>query len=149
MHRRPAKGMLSSSGIGEESMRRSLTVALLALAAVAIAVAGVSAPRTRATETLCHSTALSISAASTVKAGKKLIVSGAEARSPDHTLTATIQYRKATATAWRNGAFLPMNTRSYSLAWKAPAKKGKYKLRVRVDYQGSSRYSATRTVTVK
>jgi hypothetical protein len=130
-------------------MRKALTLALLALAAAAIAVAGVTAPRTRATETLCHSTVLSISSASAVKAGKKLTVSGSEARSPDHSLTATLQYRRAATTGWRTGPSVLMNTRSYVLTWKAPAKKGKYKLRVRVEYQGSSGTSAVGAVTVK
>jgi hypothetical protein len=35
------------------------------------------------------------------------------------------------------------------MKWKAPAKKGKYKLRVRVAYSGVSNTSAVKTVTVK
>jgi len=41
-----------------------------------------------------------------------------------------------------------MTTRSYSLIRKAPARRGKYLVRVQVDYDGATGVSATRAVTV-
>lgn len=130
-------------------MRKALTIGILALAVAAMAFAGVTAPKTSATSSLCHSTTLSIKAPTSVKAGKRITVTGAEARTPSHTVKATLQYRKATVKKWSNGASQNLSSGAYSLKWKAPAKKGKYKIRVRVTYSGTSNPSAVKTVTVK
>ena len=75
-------------------MRKALTIGILALAVATMAFAGVSAPKTSATASLCHSTALSIKAPTSVRAGRTITVTGAEARTPGHTVKATLQYRK-------------------------------------------------------
>lgn len=134
-------------------MRRPLlvlTIAVVAVAAAVMAVAGVTAPRTGATPTLCHSTTLSIKAPAGVTAGKTVRVTGSEARTPGHTVKATLQFKKATASSWKNGASANLSASgAYSLKWKAPSAKGKYKLRVRVTYGGDNNTSATRTIQVK
>jgi hypothetical protein len=128
----------------------TLTIGVVAVAAAVMAVAGVSAPRTSATPAYCHSTALSITAPKTATAGKSIKVTGAEAQVPAHTVKATLQYRKATATAWKNGASANLSASgSYSLKWKAPTAKGKYKVRVRVLHGSASNASAAKSVTVK
>jgi len=128
----------------------TLTIGVVAVAAAVMAVAGVTAPRTSATTAYCHSTALSITAPKTATAGKSVMVTGAEARTPEHTVKATLQYKKATATAWKNGASANLSASgSYSLKWKAPSVKGKYKVRVRVLHLSASNTSAAKTVTVK
>jgi hypothetical protein len=128
---------------------KALTIGILALAVAVMAFAGISAPKTDATTSLCHSTSLSISAPASVKVGKSIAVTGAEARTPAHTVRATLQYRLATAKAWVNGKSADLVSGKYSLKWKAPAKKGKYKVRVRVSANGASNTSAVKTVTVK
>jgi hypothetical protein len=131
-------------------MIRALTIGILAVAVAVMAFAGITAPKTSATPTLCHSTKLSISAARTVKAGKRITVKGVEAQIPAHTVKATLQSRRATSKKWVNGASANLSsTGAYSLKWKAPAKKGKYKIRVRVTHSGTSSTSAVKTVTVK
>ena len=42
-----------------------------------------------------------------------------------------------------------LSSGGYTLKWKAPAKKGKYKIRVRVAHSSASNVSACKTVTVK
>ncbi len=134
-------------------MRKSLltlTIVILAFAAAVLAVVGLTAPRTSATPSLCHSTVLSIKAPASTTSGSTIKVTGAEAQKPAHTVKATLQFRKATATAWINGASANLSSSgTYSLKWKAPAKAGKYKLRVRVTHSGASNKSAVKTVTVK
>jgi hypothetical protein len=134
-------------------MRKALTIGTIGILAVAVAVmavAGVTAPKTSATSSLCHSTSLSIKAAASVKAGKSIMVTGAEARAPSHTVKATLQSRLSTSSKWVNGASGNLAAAgAYSLKWKAPAKKGKYKVRVRVSANGASNMSAVKTVTVK
>ena len=134
-------------------MRRpltALTIGIVALAVAVMAFAGVMAPRSGATATLCHTTTLSIKAPLSVKAGGRITVTGAEARPPAHTVKATLQSRLATSKRWINGASDNLSSSgAYSLKWKAPAKKGKYKIRVRVTYSGTANTSAVRTVTVK
>ena len=131
-------------------MIKALTIGILAVAVAVMAFAGITAPKTSATPTLCHSTTLSISAAKTVKAGKRITVKGAEAQTPAHTVTATLQSRRSTSKKWVNGASANLSSiGAYSLKWKAPAKKGKYKIRVRVTHSGTSSTSALKTVTVK
>ncbi len=131
-------------------MTKVVTIGILVLAVAAMAFAGVTAPKTGATASLCHSTKLSIKAPKTVKARKSITVTGSEARAPAHTVKATLQYRRATATKWSNGASRNLSSSgAYSLKWRAPAKKGKYKIRVRVTQYGASNTSAVRTVTVK
>jgi hypothetical protein len=133
-------------------MRKALTlgtIGILALAVAVMAVAGITAPKSDATSSLCHSSTLSITAPATAKAGKSITVTGSEPQTPAHTVTATLQYRLSTSKAWRNGASQNLSSGAYSLKWKAPAKKGKYKVRVRVTHSGASNTSATKTVTVK
>lgn len=127
----------------------TVTVVAAVLAAAAMASAAVHTARTGATPSLCHSTALSIKAPATAKAGKTVTVSGAEARTPAHDVVATLQYKLASAAGWKNGASAGLKNGSYSLKWKAPAKKGSYQLRVRVSYAGSSNTSATKRIAVK
>ncbi len=131
-------------------MRKVVTIGILVLAVAAMAFAGVTAPRTSATPSLCHSTKLSIKAPKSVKARRSITVTGAEARAPAHAVKATLQYRRATASKWTNGASKNLSSAgAYSLRWRAPAKKGKYKIRVRVKYSGSANTSAVRTVLVR
>ncbi len=128
----------------------TLTIGAVAVAAAVMAVAGITAPRTSATPSLCHSSTLSISAPRTATAGKSIKVTGGEPQTPAHTVKATLQYRKATAKAWKNGASANLSSSgAYSLKWKAPSAKGKYKVRVRVTHSSSSNTSAAKTVTVK
>ena len=127
----------------------TLTIGILAIAVAVMAVAGISAPKTSATSGLCHTSTLSITAPASVKAGKSITVTGAEPQPPAHTVNATLQYRLSTVKKWTNGRTTTLSSGSYSLKWKAPAKKGKYKIRVRVTHSGSSNTSAAKTVTVK
>jgi hypothetical protein len=128
---------------------KALTIGILAVAVAIMAFAGISAPKTDATTSLCHSTALSISAPASVKVGKSIAVTGSEARMPAHTVKATLQSRLSTSKTWVNGKSADLVSGKYSLKWKAPAKKGKYKVRVRVTANGASNTSAVKTVTVK
>jgi len=128
----------------------ALTIGIVAAAAVATGIAGVTAPKSDATSSLCHSSTLSITAPKTVLARKSITVTGGEPQAPAHTVKATLQYRKSTATAWKNGASANLDgSGAYTLTWKAPAVKGKYKIRVRVTHSSASNTSAARTVTVK
>jgi len=128
---------------------RRVQLPLLAVAVAVMAFAGITAPKTSATTSLCHSTTLSIKAPASVKSGQRITVSGAEARTPAHTVKATVQSRRATSRKWVNGASANLSAGAYSLKWKAPAVKGKYKIRVRVTASGASNTSAVKTVTVK
>jgi ABC-type uncharacterized transport system YnjBCD substrate-binding protein len=133
-------------------MKKTITISTLAAVAIAGAVmlfAGVTAPKTSATPALCHVTALSISAPTSVTAGKTIKVTGAEAQTPQHGVKATLQSRLSTSKKWVNGASANLSGASYSLKWKAPAKKGKYKVRVRVAHLSASKASAVKTVVVK
>lgn len=133
-------------------MKKTITISTLAAVAIAGAVmlfAGVTAPKTSATPALCHATALSISAPTSATAGKTIKVTGAEARTPQHGVKATLQSRLSTSKKWVNGASASLSGASYSLKWKAPAKKGKYKVRVRVAHLSASNTSAVKTVMVK
>jgi hypothetical protein len=126
----------------------TLTIGILAIAVAVMAVAGISAPRTSANPSLCHSSTLSITAPATVKAAKSITVTGSEPQPPAHTVKATLQYRPSTTKTWTNGKSTTLVSGGYTLKWKAPSKKGKYKIRVRVTYSGSSHASAAKTVTV-
>ena len=133
-------------------MTKTITISTLAAVVVAGAVmlfVGVTAPRTNATSALCHSTALSITAPASATAGKTVTVRGSEARTPAHTVKATLQSRRSTSNKWINGASGNLSSRSYSLKWKAPTKKGTYKIRVRVTHSSASKTSAVKTVVVK
>jgi hypothetical protein len=134
-------------------MRKTLTIGTIGILAAAVAVmafAGITAPKTNATSSLCHSTTLSIAAPTSAKSGRRITVTGAEAQAPAHTVTATLQSRLSTSRKWVNGASAKLTSAgAYSLKWKAPAKKGKYKIRVRVTHSGTSNTSAVKTVTVK
>jgi hypothetical protein len=127
----------------------TLTIGVVAVAAAVMAIAGVTAPRTSATTAFCHSTALSISAPSTATAGQTVQITGGEARVPQHSVKATLQYKKSTAKAWKNGASASLNgSGGYSLNWKAPSVKGKYKVRVRVTHGSASNMTSAKTVKV-
>ena len=133
-------------------MKRTITISTLAAVVIAGAVmlfAGVTAPRTNATSALCHSTALSITAPASATAGKTVMVRGSEARTPAHTVKATLQSRRSTSKKWVNGASGNLSSGGYSLRWKAPTKKGKYSIRVRVTHSSASKTSAVKTVVVK
>jgi hypothetical protein len=128
----------------------ALTIGVVAVAAAVMAIAGVTAPRSGATPSLCHSSTLTITAPKTATAGKTIKVTGGEPQAPAHTVKATLQYKKATAATWKNGASANLDgSGAYSLKWKAPSVKGKYKIRVRVVHSGASNASAAKTVTVK
>ena len=128
----------------------ALTVVAVALAAAVMAVAGVTAPKSSATPAYCHSTALSITVPSTATVGQTVQIVGAEAAVPQHDVKATLQYKKATAKAWKNGASASLDgSGGYALNWKAPSAKGKYKVRVRVVHLSASNTSAAKTVSVK
>jgi len=133
-------------------MKRTITISTLAAVVVAGAVmlfAGVTAPRTNATPALCHSTKLSITAPTSATAGTTVTVRGSEARTPAHTVKATLQSRRSTSKNWVNRASGNLSGGSYSLRWKAPTKKGKYKIRVRVTHLSAWSTSAVKTVVVK
>ena len=126
----------------------TVTVVAAVLAAAVMVFAAVDTARSSATPSLCHSTAVSIKAPATAKAGRTVTVSGAEAQKPAHDVTATLQYRLG-AGAWKNGASQSLKNGAYSLKWKAPAKKGTYQLRVRVSAAGASNTSAVKKIAVK
>ena len=127
-----------------------LTLTIVVIAGAAMVFAGVTAQKTNATSSLCHSTTLSIKAPASVVHGKTITVTGgAEGRTPQHTVKATLQSRKATSSKWINGASANLSSGSYSLKWKAPATKGKYQVRVRVTHSGTSKTSVAKPVTVK
>lgn len=133
-------------------MRKTITISTLAAVVAAGAVmafAGVTAPKTSATSGLCHITKLSITAPASATAGTTIKVTGSEAKTPAHTVKATLQSRLSTSSKWVNGASASLSGGSYSLKWKAPAKKGKYKIRVRVTHVSASNTSSVKTVTVK
>jgi hypothetical protein len=131
------------------SMRmKSVTIATLAVAAAVMLIAGVAAPRTNATQQLCHSTPLVIVAPTTAKARSAVMITGGEAGVPQHQVTATLQSRLASSKAWVNGRSQSLSNGQYSLKWKAPKKAGKYKVRVRVTHSGASNTSAVKTITV-
>lgn len=132
-------------------MRKRLvtTVAVAVVLAAAVMVyAAVDTARSGATPSLCHSTALSIKAPRTARAGSTIAVKGAEAQTPAHDVKATLQFKRTSASAWTNGASASLANGSYSLKWKAPAKKGAYQLRVRVSHGSASNLSAVKKVTV-
>ena len=130
-------------------MRKALTIGILALAVAVMAFAGFTAPKSDATESLCHSSTLTITAPASVKAKKSITVTGSEPQAPAHAVTATLQSRLSTSKTWVNGKSMSLSSGAYSLKWKAPAKKGKYKIRVRVTHSGTSNTSAVKTVRVK
>jgi hypothetical protein len=130
-------------------MRRALTISILGVAVAIMAFAGFTAPKSDATSSLCHTSTLSITAPSTAKPGQSIAVTGSEPQTPAHTVTATLQYRLSTSKTWVNGKHMNLSSGGYTLKWKAPAKKGKYKIRVRVVHSSASNTSAVKTVTVK
>ena len=127
----------------------TLTIGILAVAVAAMAVAGITAPKTDAIRVALPQQTLSITAPTSVKAGKSITVTGAEAQTPAHTVNATLQSRLSTSKTWVNGQSTNLSSGAYSLKWKAPVKKGKYKIRVRVAHSGTSNTSAIKTVRVK
>jgi len=133
-------------------MRKTITISTLVAVVIAGAVmafAGVTAPRTNATTSLCHKTKLSISVDTTATAGSTIAVTGSEAATPQHTVKVTLQSRLSTSKKWINRASANLSGASYSLNWKAPTKKGTYKIRVRVTHLSASNVSATKNVVVQ
>ena len=129
-------------------MRKALTISILGAALAIMAFAGFTAPKSDATSSLCHSSTLTITAPSTATAKSSVTITGSEPQAPAHTVTATLQYRLSTSKAWINGKSTKLSSGGYTLKWKAPAKKGKYKIRVRVAHSGASNSSSVKTVTV-
>ena len=129
-------------------MRKALTIGILGVALAVMAFAGFTAPKSDATSSLCHSSTLSITAPSTATAKSSVTVTGSEPQSPAHTVSATLQYRLSTSKTWVNGKSTNLSSGGYTLKWKAPAKKGKYKVRVRVTHSSASNTSAVKTVKV-
>jgi len=124
------------------------TLAILVIAGAVMAFAGVSAPKSEATPSLCHASKPSITAPPTATAGTTVAITGAEAQPPAHVVKATLQSRLSTSKKWVNGASANLSGGGYSLNWKAPAKKGSYKVRVRVTKGSTSNTSAVKTVKV-
>jgi hypothetical protein len=129
-------------------MRKALTIGIVGVALAIMAFAGFTAPKSDATSSLCHSSTLSITAPSTATAKSSITITGSEPQAPAHTVTATLQYRLSTSKTWINGKSQNLSSGAYSLKWKAPAKKGKYKIRVRVVHSSASNTSAVKTVKV-
>ncbi len=128
---------------------KAVTILTLVIAGAVMLIAGFAAPRTSATPQLCHSTPLAITAPATAKPRTVVKIAGGEGAVPQHQVTVTLQSRKSTSKTWINGASKSLSNGAYSLKWKAPAKKGKYKVRVRVTHAGASNTSAVKTITVK
>ena len=126
----------------------SLTVVALALTAAVMVFAVVVTSRSSATPSLCHSTALSLTAPQTATAGASVQITGSTGQPPAHDVNATLQYKLGTAKSWKNGPSAALSNGSYTLSWKAPAKTGVYKLRVRISHLSSSHTSAAKKVTV-
>ncbi len=132
-------------------MKKTLTISTLTAVVIAGAVmafAGVTAPKSDATSSLCHSTTLSITAPTTATAGSTVAITGSEAATPQHTVDVTLQTRLSTSKKWKNGPSASLSGADYALNWTAPAKKGTYKLRVRVTHLSASNTSAVKTVKV-
>jgi hypothetical protein len=127
----------------------TLTVAAVVLAAAVMVFAAVDTARSGATPSLCHSTSLSIAAPATAKAGTTVQITGSEGATPQHDVSATLQYKAPKSSKWKNGASATLSGASYTLSWKVPAKKGAYKVRVRVTHLSASNLSATKKVTVQ
>jgi hypothetical protein len=125
------------------------TVLTFAVAGALLVAVGFAAPKSDATTSLCHAMTLAIKAPATAKPGSTVTVKGTAGQAPSHAVKATLQYRKATATAWKNGATASMSAAGYSLTWKVPAAKATYKVRVRLTHLSASRISAAKTVVVK
>ena len=134
-------------------MKRILTIVLLVLMVSVMGYAGVTAPSITAQPDTCHSTAVALKARDTVRARRTLTLTLSLAQPLVHDFNLTLQYRKATSSTWRTyGAQLLMRSSPYQLKWKAPARTGKYKLRVKVEYtdiESQTTYSAVKTVRVR
>ena len=128
---------------------KTVTAVTLVIAAAVVLVAGFAAPRTSATSQLCHSTQTTITAPATAKAKSVVVITGGEGAVPQHSVKATLQYRRSSSKKWINGASKNLSSGAFSLKWKAPKKAGKYKVRVRVTHAGAAHASAVKTITVK
>lgn len=127
----------------------TLTISVLVMATAAMVGLALASPKSSATSSLCHASKPSVAvAATTVVHGKTLLVTGGEPQVPAHSVKATVQYRLSSSKLWKNGASKNLSGAAYSISWKAPAKKGTYKLRVRVTHGSASNTSVTKTVTV-
>jgi hypothetical protein len=134
-------------------MIRAVTVAMLVLLACVVGYATIAAPGTVAHRDTCHSTAVTLKSKDSVKARRALALTVSLARTLDHGLNLTVQYRKASSSAWRaSGAPTLMSKTPAILTWKAPKVTGKYKLRVKVEWSDDAgtqaTYSSVKTVRV-
>jgi len=132
-------------------MRKTITIftaSAVVIAGAVMGVAGLTAPKTDATPSICHAAKPSMTVPATVTSKTKVTVTGAVSGTPAHGVTATLQSRLSTSKKWVNVAVGNLSGAGYSLTWKAPAKKGTYKLRVRVVHVSASNTSAVQTVTV-
>ena len=127
----------------------TLTIGILAIAVAVMAVAGISAPKTSATSGLCHTSTLSYHGARQRQGREEHHRDrcGAPAAGAHRQRHAAVS--AAAGTKWTNGRTTTLSSGRYWLKWKAPAKKGKYKIRVRVTHSGSSNTSAAKTVSVE
>ena len=134
-------------------MKRILTIVLLVLMVLVMGYAGVTAPSITAQPDTCHSTAVALKARDTVRVRRTLTLTVSVTRSLGHYLSLTLQYRKATASTWRTyGSQVLMHDSPYQLKWKAPARTGRYKLRVKVVYtdtETATTVPPVKTVRVK
>jgi hypothetical protein len=134
-------------------MKRTLTtitILVLAVAAATMVGMGLAAPKTSATASICHAAKPGIALGSTTVAhGLTVSVTGGLVQGvPQHGVTATLQYRLSSAKTWKNGPSKPLNGAAYSITWKAPAKTGAYKVRVRVSHAGASNTSVAKAIAV-
>jgi hypothetical protein len=145
---------MTPSAEREGTVKRVVTITLLVLMAGFLGYAGVKAPQSVAYRDTCHSTVITLKSNSTVAARKSLKLTLSTAGSLQHGLLLTLQYRKSTSSTWRvSGAPQTlMNIKPWPLKWRAPKTKGKYKLRVKVEWSDEAgtetTYSNVKTVRV-
>jgi len=124
---------------------RALSIFAIVMACAAMMTVIVASSKASTTTTLCHSTSLSISAT----VGKSITVQGSLGKKPQHVVKATLQTRLSTSSKWTNRSTVKFSGAKYSIKWAIPAKKGTYKVRVRISHLTASRMSATRAIKVK
>jgi hypothetical protein len=146
--------MMTPSAEREGTVKRVVTITLLVLMAGFLGYAGVKAPQSVAFRNTCHSTVITLKSNSTVTARKSLKLTLSTAQTlGDHGLYVTLQYRKSTSSTWRiSGVQMMMSATPWPLRWRAPKTKGKYKLRVKVEWSDEvgteTTYSNVKTVRV-
>jgi len=137
------------------TVKRVLTVAILAVACAVMVYAGASAQQSRARSTACHvGYPIAIKAKASVKHGRAVTVTVSLTKSLRHGLSVTMQYRRSSSSKWSvYGTATQMTQTPFSgLRWKAPKRTGKYKLRVKAEYSddtgSGTAYSGVRAITV-